>query len=83
MRTLREIENELMDASKARADQICGNQNSFLGLTRNELIATQMSVRIAEKFRETYRLLKDIETSLKELPEDKSIRPLLERISSI
>jgi hypothetical protein len=64
MKTLRQIENEIMEASKTRADELCGSGNDLMGITKNEIVAMQHNARMANKFVDLYTILLSLEKCL-------------------
>lgn len=67
MRTMRQIENEAITKAKARAAELCGQEDNYFGITRNEIIAMQTNARLGEKFWEMFALLRDAEAYLKKI----------------
>ena len=64
MRTLRELDDEAMKLAKAKADELCGEDDNYLGITKNEVIAMQANARFAEKYREMYAILQVLDEYL-------------------
>ncbi len=65
MRTLRELDNAIMDASKARVAELRLNRMVASIMSENEAIALQSNVRFGDKYREMYSILKVLEEYLK------------------
>ena len=64
MRTLRELDNEVMAKSKARAKELCGADNNYFGISENEIVAMQANAHFGDKYREMFHLLEDVEEYL-------------------
>lgn len=83
MRTLRQIENAILDASKQRAAELLPTATGEL-MTENEIIAVQSQIRYGELFCQMHKVLTDVEFYLagdSDPSEEKKV--LLERIKDI
>ena len=65
MKTLRQLDNEAMELAKARATELCGEEDNYFGITKNEIVAMQANARFGDKYREMYGILKVLEEYLK------------------
>lgn len=65
MRTLRQIDNAIIDASKARAAEVLLNSATAAIISENEIVALQANVRYGDKYREMYGILTVLEEYLK------------------
>ncbi len=84
MRTLRQLDNEVMKLAKNRAEELCGESDNYFGVSKNEIIALQASLRFGDKYREMHAILKDVEKFLAaDAHEDPNKQKLLERIAKV
>lgn len=62
---MRDLENEALTKAKARAEELCGTEMNYFGITKNEIIAVQSNLRFGEKYVEMYSILKVLDEYLK------------------
>lgn len=85
MRTLRQIDNAIIDASKARAAEVLLNSATAAIISENEIVALQANVRYDDKYREMYGILTVLEEYLKFNSCDGNIgrRPLRKKLKDM
>lgn len=83
MRTLRQIDNDVFGAAKARAAELVDTPTGDL-MTENEIIAIQAQIRYGDLYHDMYHTLAAVEEYLKSQgTPSPQVEALLKRISEI